>query len=165
MIKGILMGENSKLGWLIELFMHAMWTIFKTKHTLRDRLMRTRPISDPQHTAHCIYSIPCKCGRSYVSETGRPLSIRIQEHKLNLKSSLLEKLNLAQHAFKEDHQVSWNEAKILHTEGNSRYRKYKESAHMACMNNPISQTSLEFSPIWIPLIKKEVNTLQGRSYL
>jgi hypothetical protein len=76
----------------------------------------------------------------------------------------LEKSKLAQHEFKEDHQISWNEAKILHIEGNSRYRKYKESAHMACMNNPISQPSLAFSPIWIPLIKKEVNTLQGRSY-
>jgi hypothetical protein len=29
-------------------------TIFKTKHTLRDTLMRTRPVSDPQLTAHCI---------------------------------------------------------------------------------------------------------------
>jgi hypothetical protein len=33
------------------------------------------------------------------------------------------------------------------------------------MNNPISQPSLEFSPIWIPLINKEVSTLQGMSYL
>jgi hypothetical protein len=44
-------------------------------------------------------------------------------------------------------------------------RKYKESAHMACMENPISQPSLEFTPIWIPLVKEEVNTLQRRSCL
>jgi hypothetical protein len=121
-------------------------TIFKTNHTLRDTLMRTRPMSDPQLTAQCIYNIPCECGRSYVGETGRPLSVRIRQHKLNLKNGLLEKSKLAQHAFEED-QVSRNEAKILHIEGNSRYRKYEESAHMACMNNPISQLSLEFSPI------------------
>jgi hypothetical protein len=107
--------------------------IFKTKHTLRDTLMRTRPMSDPQLTAHRIYSIPCECGRSYVGETGRSLSVRIGEHKLN---GLLEKSKLNQYAFKEDHQISWNEAKILHIEGNSKYRKYKESAQMACMNNP-----------------------------
>jgi hypothetical protein len=140
-------------------------TIFKTKHTLRDILMRTTPMSDPQLTAHCIYSIPCECGRSYVGKTSRPLSVRIQGHKHNLKNGLLEKLKLAQHAFEEDHQVSWNEAKILHPEGNGRYRKYNESAHMACMDNPISQPSLKTSSIWIPLIKKEINTLQGRSYL
>jgi hypothetical protein len=60
----------------------------------------------------------------------------IWEHGHNLKNGLLEKSKLAQHAFEEDHQISWNEAKVLHIESNSRYRKYKESAHMACMNNP-----------------------------
>jgi hypothetical protein len=49
-------------------------TIFKTKHTL-----------------HCIYSIPCECGRRYVRETSRPLGVRIKEHKHNLKQGLLEK--------------------------------------------------------------------------
>jgi hypothetical protein len=88
-------------------------TIFKTKHTLKNTLMRTRPMSDPQLTAHCIYNIPCKCGRSYVGKTGRPLSIRIGEHKLNLKNGLLDKSKLAQHAFEEGHQISWNEPKIL----------------------------------------------------
>jgi hypothetical protein len=61
-------------------------TIFKTKYTLRNTLMRTRPMSDPQLTAHYIYNIPCECGRSYFGETGRPLSVRIGEHKFNLKN-------------------------------------------------------------------------------
>jgi hypothetical protein len=129
-------------------------TIFKTKHALRDTLMRTRPISDAQQTAHCIYSIPCECGRSYIGEPGRPLAVRIREHGHNLKNGLLEKSKLVQHAFEEDHQVAWNEAKVLNIESNSRYRKYKESAHLACMNSPISQPSLEVSHMWIPLIKK-----------
>jgi hypothetical protein len=72
---------------------------------------------------------------------------------------------LAQHAFEEGRQISWNEAKILQIEVNSRQRKYKESAHMACMENPISQPSWEFLPIWNPLIKEEFNNLQRRSYL
>jgi hypothetical protein len=50
----------------------------------------------------------------------------------------------------------WDEARILEVEGNSRYRKYKESAHMACSTNPISQPSLDISPISIPLISDEV---------
>jgi hypothetical protein len=41
-------------------------------------------------------------------------------------------------------------ARILEIESNSKYRKYKESAHMACSANPISQPSLDISPIWIP---------------
>jgi hypothetical protein len=60
-------------------------TIFTTKYTLRKTLVRTRPTSDPQLTAHCIYNIPCDCGRSYVGETGRHIAVRIGEHKFNLK--------------------------------------------------------------------------------
>jgi hypothetical protein len=118
-------GISDKFKWIGNRY--NIRTIFKTKHTLRNTLMRTRPMSDPQLTAHCIYNIPCECGRSYVGETGRPLSIRIGEHKLNLRNGLLDKSKLAQHAFEEDHQISWNEAKILQIEVNSRQRKYTES--------------------------------------
>jgi hypothetical protein len=41
-------------------------------------------------------------------------------------------------------------ARILEIESNSKYKKYKESARMACSANPISQPSLDISPIWIP---------------
>jgi hypothetical protein len=43
--------------------------IFKTKHTPRSSLMKTRPERDPQQMAECNYSIPCECGRSYIGET------------------------------------------------------------------------------------------------
>jgi hypothetical protein len=49
----------------------------------------------------------------------------------NLKG-LVEKSQLAQRAHEEDHKVGWAEAAILETESNSGYRKYKESARMAC---------------------------------
>jgi hypothetical protein len=60
-------------------------------------------------------------------------------------------------------RVGWDEAKILEIESNSRYKKYKESAHMACLTNPISQPSLNISPIWIPLISNDVTSSQRRS--
>jgi hypothetical protein len=50
----------------------------------------------------------------------------------------------------------WDKAIILETETNIRYRKYKELAHMACLTNPISQPSLDSSPILTPLICSEV---------
>jgi hypothetical protein len=48
---------------------------FKTKHTLRSSLIKTRPERDPQQTAQCIYNIPCERGGSYIGETGRPLAV------------------------------------------------------------------------------------------
>jgi hypothetical protein len=59
-------------------------------------------------------------------------------------------------------RAGWDEARILETESNSRYRKYKELAHMACLTNPISQSSLDISPIWIRLTSNEVSKWQER---
>jgi hypothetical protein len=128
-------------------------------------LVKTRPKIDPQKIANCIYSIPCECGRSCIGETGRPLAVRIREHRHNLKLCLLEKSKLAQHAYEEDHRVVWDKARVLDIENNSRFRKYKESAHMACSTNLISQPSLDISPIWIPFISEEVSKSIGRGQL
>ena len=81
--------------------------------------------------------------------------MRLREHRHSLKEGHLEKSKLAQHAF-EGHEVDCKKARILEIESNSRYRKYKESAHLVCLNNPISQPSLDISPIWIPVIRDEV---------
>jgi hypothetical protein len=74
-------------------------------------------------------------------------------------------MNIAQHACEEGHRVGWLEARILEIESNSKYRKYKESAHMACLTNLISQPTLDISPIWIPFIRNEVTNSQKRSVL
>jgi hypothetical protein len=73
-------------------------TIFKNKHNLTSLPMKTRLERDPQQMAHCIYSIPYECGRSYTSETGRWLDVRLSKHRQNLKEGLLGKSKLAQHA-------------------------------------------------------------------
>jgi hypothetical protein len=70
---------------------------------------------------------------------------------------------LAKHAYEEGHGIQWKEAKAVQIETNNICRKYKEAAHMACIMNPISQPSLEISPIWIPLIWEEVGRQQGSS--
>jgi hypothetical protein len=103
-------------------------TIFKTKHTLCGTLMETGPVGDVQQLKQCVYSIPCDCGRCYISETSGPLEVHIKEYKYNLTQGLLKKSKLAQHAFEEGHKVCWKEARVLQIESNATYRKYKESA-------------------------------------
>jgi hypothetical protein len=122
--------------------------------------MKTRPERDPQQTAQCVYSIPCECGEATLVKQVDPVWFR--EHRHNLKEGLLGKSKLAQHAF-EGHKVEWDEATILEIGSNTRYRKFKESAHMACLTNPTSQPSLDISPIWIPVISDEVTNSQRRS--
>jgi hypothetical protein len=120
----------------------------------------------------CVYKIPCDCGRCYISETSRPLEIRIEENKYNIEEQkykltqgLLEKSKLAQHVYQEGHKICWKEVKVLQIEPNATYRKYKESVHMSLLDHPISQPSLDISPIWNPIISAEVkyyNSIQCR---
>jgi hypothetical protein len=56
----------------------------------------------------------------------------------------------AQHAYVDGNRVGCHGARILGSESKSRYIKYNESAHKECLTNPISQPSLDISPIWIP---------------
>jgi hypothetical protein len=50
--------------------------------------------------------------------------------------------------------------KASQVEANILWRKYKEAPHMAVAKEPISQPSLEMSPIWTTLINEEVSKLQ-----
>jgi hypothetical protein len=102
---------------------------------------------------------PIACGRCYIGEISRPLEVCIKKHKYNLTQGLPEKSYLAQHAYK-GHRTRWKVAKVLQIELNTTYRKYKESAHMSLLDHPISQPSLDISPIWTPIIAAEVTKLQ-----
>jgi hypothetical protein len=76
--------------------------------------------------------------------------VRLREHGHNLKDGIVEKSKLAHQAYEEVHRIGRDEARILETESNSRYKKYKESAPIAyaSLSNPISQPNLEMSPIY-----------------
>jgi hypothetical protein len=116
-----------------------------------------KEILNREHSASAVFPVN---GGSYTGETGRPLAVWLREHRHNLQQGLLEKSKLPQHAYEEGHRIGLDDDRILEVESNSRYRKYKESAHMA--SNPISQPSLDISPIWIPLVSIEVSNSQGR---
>jgi hypothetical protein len=104
--------------------------------------------------AHCVHTFPSEYGRSCFGETGRPLAVRLCEHKRDLREGLLEIPKLAPRAYEQGHRVSWDEAKIFEVDDNNRYRKYKRP--MWHITNPISQSSLEISLIWLHLIRQEV---------
>jgi hypothetical protein len=125
--------------------------------------MKTAQERDPQQTAQCLQH-SCKCGRSYTGKTGRPLAMWLHEHWHNLKRGLLEKSKLAHYTYEEGHRVGWDEARILEIESNSRYRKYKESAHMACLTNLISHPCLDISPSRSPLSALRLPTLREDLY-
>jgi hypothetical protein len=109
-----------------------------------------------QQTKQCVYNIPCDCGGCYIGETSRPLQVCIKDHKYNLTQSLIEKSKLVQLASEKGNKLCWKEANVLQMETNNTYRKYKEPVQMSLVDNPISQESLDISPIWTPIIAAEL---------
>jgi len=126
--------------------------------TLKNSLMTTGPIRALQETGNCVYthSIPCECGRSFTVDTGRLLTGRFSEHNWNLEVHL-GRSRYAQHSFEENCEIIWKKAKILETQTNSLYRKYKEVAYMLCLQNLISWPSTEILPIWYHPISRELS--------
>ena len=56
-------------------------TVFASDLNLRRYLFRVKPAKEFNMTKNCVYSIPCICGKIYKGETGRPLKLRLEEHR------------------------------------------------------------------------------------
>ena len=129
-------------------------TTFKSNNTLRRQLCKVKPPTSAKDTKNCIYNIPCSCGQSYTGETGRPLAVRLQEHRKATVRGEVEKSGMAEHAWSNgDHRPAWDETKIIGHEPHWKIRKIKEAAHMILDGNSISRPSADISPIWIPILR------------
>ena len=84
-------------------------TVFRSTTTLRRSLTKVTPQTTKEQTKNCIYDIPCSCGRLYKGETGRPLAVRLEEHrKATIRGETL-KSGVAEHAWSEgDHRPAWH---------------------------------------------------------
>ncbi|RWS20018.1 uncharacterized protein B4U80_06552, partial [Leptotrombidium deliense] len=70
-----------------------------------------------------VYLLACNnCSEIYIGQTGRELKIRLNEHKSsNYKSSVYD------HMILNNHQIDFENVKILHVEKNKRIREFKEN--------------------------------------
>jgi hypothetical protein len=84
--------------------------------------------------------------------------VRLKEHSYNWNEGRFGKSKLALLAYEERNMFDWTQASFLQCESNATYRIYKETAHMLCSNNPISQPSLEtpVTSMWFFLIGEEL---------
>ena len=130
--------------------------VFRSTTTLRRSLTKIRPTTTKEQTKNCIYDIPCSCGRSYKGETGRPLAVRLEEHrKATIRGETL-KPGVAEHDWSDGgHRPAWQETTIIKKEPHWKIRKIKEAAHMALTSNPISKPSVDISPVWLLLRKSQ----------
>ena len=72
-------------------------TVFTSGSTLRRYLFRVKPPTEFNMTKNCVYSIPSRCGKIYKGETGRPLKVRLEEHRKAVVRGEIEKSGMADH--------------------------------------------------------------------
>ena len=131
-------------------------TVFTSGSTLRRYPSRVKLSTDFNMIKNCVYCIPCSCGKIYKSEKGRPLKVRLEEHRKAVGRGEIEKSGMADHIWKEkrNHLLLWDEVKIIDRAEHWRIRRLKESAHMLGYNDLLSRPSIEINTKWEPIIKK-----------
>ncbi|XP_045483540.1 uncharacterized protein LOC123688859 [Harmonia axyridis] len=86
-------------------------------------------------TSNLVYQIPCKdCNLSYVGMTKQYLKNRIRQHKYDCQGKNIdknEKTALAVHHFQENHNLDFDEVKILDKECNYHKRCISEMIHIS----------------------------------
>ena len=127
--------------------------VFGYSRSLRKLLTKTPPL-ETSLTKNCVYCIPCSCGCVYKGKTGRPLKVRLEEHKKAVIRGETNKSGVAEHIWsvKGSHMPNWEETQILDREPHWRVRRLKESAHMLECSNLLSRPSITIDSIWQPII-------------
>ena len=112
-------------------------TAFTSCLTQRNLLCRVKGKPPPEAMAGIVYSVPCS-GRIYIGETGRCLSVRIQEHKRAVR--ILDTRNaLATHIAEFlDHSIEWEKSSIKEHESNWYRRKVKEGIWIKMTENNLN---------------------------
>ena len=130
-----------------------------------------RPPTEFNMIKNCVHSIPCSCGKIYKDEIGRPLKVRLEEHRKAVVRGEIEKSGMADHIWKEkgNYLPLWKEAEIIDMAEHWRIKRLKESAHMLGYNDLLNRPSIELNTIWKPIIetarwkkKKNRNMITGK---
>ena len=101
--------------------------VFKSKHTLRQALMKVKNQRPNELKRGAVYEVPCgKCERVYIGETRRSLKERLKEHQYAVRTGNMNN-GIASHAWQSKHSVDWSSAKVKTHETNTWKRKVLEA--------------------------------------
>ena len=151
----------------------------KPHQTLRNILVHPKDKQYIKDRSEVVYQIPCKnCEKVYMGESGRKFGTRLGDHRKDCESkaivtytrsvrkqseSTYEKSAKTDHQNIENHEIDWEEAKIIEREGEWRTRKIKEAIQIrtqpAIMDrNPGAFLSRIYDPIFVGLPKIHGNS-------
>ena len=76
-----------------------------------------RPSSSIEEQNNVIYKIPCgDCQAVYIGKTKRSFGTRYKEHFSAVKNGNVAKYEIAEHSWKYDHRIDWDNKTIIDRE-------------------------------------------------
>lgn len=112
---------------------HNITIVPKTNNNL-SAIYNTKDKIDKHQLKNIVYKIKCiNCSKLYIGTSGRPLKIRIQEHKRSERDKHKDKTNktaLAKHAHDNGHTFDYTNVEILTIDNNYTKRSFKETCYI-----------------------------------
>ena len=143
-------GTSERIGKICRKY--GLQPVFHQRNSLRSILTR---VKDPQKTKDkgVVYRIPCgECSEVYIGETGRPLKMRIGEHRRAVEKKDMKNAN-AVHSEILNHRINWEESTVVEREERMKQRRIKESIHIRRSRSYNLDEGYPLSPVWDILIK------------
>ena len=120
-------------------------------------LTKVKDTLPPGKQSNVVYRIPCSCGQVYIGETKRRLETRLKEHRDACERGMMEKSDVAEHAWEHHHSIHWEETTIL-DHGRGQELLVKEAFHIQmtpveeCFNR---DGGLEVPGCWTAVMRRQ----------
>ena len=138
-------------------FKIVLKVVFKSGPTLCSLLTRVKDPLPKEKVAGVVYQIPCLCGKVYVGETQRRLETLVKEHRDACNKGDTWKSAIAEHQWDQQHQMDWDETRVLDRATRPIQLKVKEVLHIqkTPANNRLDRDGgYELPGCWIETMKK-----------
>ena len=98
-------------------------SVLSSEQPLHRQLTKVKDTDPVERRSYVMYKILCNCGCTYIRETKTALEMRLREHKAVTRRGELEKSAIAEHAWKHDHLVLWDQTRVLDEATNTTSQK------------------------------------------
>jgi len=115
---------------------------------------RVKPKNEEQASKNVVYKIPCSYGKSYFGQTSRAVKIRLKEHMKKVNKKEVYGSKICDHVLDTGHKMKWDDTTLLYKEPNWRKRNIVEAIFMGMAQDPLSQPSVEISPVYFETLRK-----------
>ena len=140
---------------------HNIILTCKPSRTIKNQLPQVKDPIPINETPNVVYKIPCNnCDEFYIGETGRSLETRKKEHQGSIQRRD-NNSQVYQHVSQlpNPHSLQWNNASIIHRNGNMKQRRVIEAAY-TISNNKTYNRCTDLPPTLVPLVKNICNSIK-----